>query len=511
MIDDGQPFPASHPAVVVARTVCRPHRKQRRENDVHTQAVNTADARRPVVCVDLDGTLIHGDVLWESALALVRDRPVALAWLVVWALKGRAHLKRQVARHAPVDAKQLPYRADVVKLIEQYRVEGRTLVLATASDEVNAERVAQHLGLFSRVLASDGTTNLSGSVKADLLVSEYGAGGFDYLGNGSVDMPVWKAAGRAIVVGADSALSRGVSRLVPVHLVLAPARRGLPALVRAMRPYQWVKNLLVFLPLLTAHALLDPSATLPAIVAFGAFCFCASAIYLANDLLDIEADRAHARKRHRPIAAGELDVPVAIAASTILALCGLVSALLVSAVLAVVLAIYAAVTMAYSLVLKRRPVLDVFVLAGLYVLRIVAGGVASGIALSTWLLAFALFLFLSLAFIKRHAEVSAASGDIPGRGYSSEDRSWLQQVGLICSMMAVLVLALYVASPEVSVLYSRPRILWLLCPVLLFWLTDLWFRASRRSLVDDPILVAVRDPLSYVVAALSAVVLFAAT
>jgi 4-hydroxybenzoate polyprenyltransferase len=462
------------------------------------------------VCVDLDGTLIAGDLFWESLLRLVLTSPVVLLRLPVWFLKGRAHFKKQVARRIPIDAEKLPYREEVLTYLRDARARGSLLVLATASDEIYAREVERHLGIFGDLVASDGVVNMSGRRKALALKDRYGDGQFHYVGNDWADVHVWTAGGSATIVAAPARLIRSVRRQVPIRSIIAPARTKLHALARAMRPHQWAKNVLVFAPLIAAHAIFDAPAVVASLVAFAAFSLCASAIYIVNDMLDVEADRIHPRKRTRPFAAGELSIPFGVAAATALLGAGiLLAGFAASWALAGILGLYGVLTTAYSTWLKREPVVDVFVLAGLYVLRLVAGGVAAAIPLSNWLLAFALFFFLSLAFVKRYTEL-AGNGSAPGRGYTADDAMWMHAIGTSSGYMAVVVMTLYVSAPDVTSLYGRPKALWLLCPLLLFWITRTWFRAGRRQMHDDPVVEALKDPVGYVCALALALILLLA-
>ena len=462
------------------------------------------------VCVDLDGTLISGDLFWESVIRLVIASPLVLLRLPGWALRGRAYLKRQVAARIAVDATTLPYRDEVLQLLRHERALGNTLVLATGSDELYARAVDTHLGIFTDVIASDGVVNMSGKKKALALTARFGSGQFHYVGNDWADVHVWSASRSATVVAAPARLLRSLTGRVHVRQVIAPARRRLGALARAMRPHQWAKNTLVFAPLITSHQITSVVPLTMGLVAFAAFNACASAIYILNDILDIEADRLHPRKKTRPFAAGELSIPFGLVSSALLLVAGLTLAGSAGSwALASILGVYVLVTTAYSTWLKREPVVDVFVLAGLYVLRVVAGGVAASITLSTWLLAFALFFFLSLAFVKRYAEL-AGNGRAPGRGYTADDALWMHAIGTSSGYMAAVVMALYVSAPDVTSLYSQPRALWLLCPLLLFWITRMWFRAGRRQIHDDPVVEALKDPVGYVCAVALAVILVVA-
>jgi len=266
----------------------------------------------------------------------------------------------------------------------------------------------------------------------------------------------------------------------------------------------------VFVPLITSHNLLNVSLLRPTILAFISFSLCASAIYVMNDISDLDADRQHPRKKYRPFAAGILSIPNGLVVAATLCVGSVAAAVMLGpSTLLLMLAVYVGITSAYSLSLKRRPVIDVFVLAGLYVLRVWTGGVATGIQLSSWLIGFALFLFLSLAFLKRYAEIQG-NRQMPGRGYIAADASWMQGIGISSGYMAALVLALYISAPDVTTLYRQPKALWLLCPVMLFWITRMWFHAGRGVMHDDPVVEALKDPVAYGCAIASAIVLMIA-
>jgi|KBSMisStaDraftv2_1062788.scaffolds.fasta_scaffold110433_2 4-hydroxybenzoate polyprenyltransferase/phosphoserine phosphatase len=475
------------------------------------QTDSSPTASAPVVCVDLDGTLIASDLLWEPYIALFKRAPVTALRTIAALTRGRAEFKRRVASSIDIDASTLPYRSAVLDYLGQLHQQGAHLVLATASDERYARAVADHLGLFDELHASDGQTNLSGRHKAAKLVARFGPGGFSYVGNDWSDVPVWQAATDSTAVAPTAGLARHLASRQLVSRTVGSNRQVVRGLFRGIRSYQWVKNLLVFVPLLASHRVDDFRLWFMSVLAFVAFSLCASAIYLANDILDIESDRRHPRKRFRPFAAGDVSIPAGVGLSVVL----LAAAFAVSVVglswkSAGVLLIYLVLTTSYSMALKSKPVVDVFLLTALYVLRVVAGGVATGIAPSSWLLAFALFFFLSLAFVKRFTELTAVDGWLPGRGYGQLDAAWMHSIGTSAGFMAVLVLALYVNSPEVGALYSRPQFLWLLCPILLFWFTRLWFRAGRGQLHDDPIVDAMKDPFGYLLVGAAAVMLVAA-
>jgi 4-hydroxybenzoate polyprenyltransferase/phosphoserine phosphatase len=481
----------------------------------HSQLVSGAPAvhtGKSVLCVDLDGTLLATDVLWESVLLLLRHAPWLVLCLPFWLLRGKAYMKRQIAERVTLDVSTLPYRDEVIQFLAQEVTAGRHIVLVTASDGRIAQRVAAHLGLFAEVMASDGTVNLRGCVKAARLAGRFGHGMFDYMGDSRVDLPVWKASRRAFVVAPARGLVKRVERVAHVEKILASPQEWVRPTIRVMRPHQWIKNLLVFVPLIAAHKVTELPLLGQVVAAFVAFSLCASAVYVLNDLLDVQNDRRHPRKRYRPFAAAALPVPFGfVMAALLLTLSFAIAWATQPSLFLALLGGYLALTTAYSFVLKTAPVLDVVVLASLYALRLLAGGVAVSIVLSEWLLLFALFLFLSLALVKRYTELKAMTtlDDRPlaGRGYQAEDASLLQAAGICSGFIAVLVLALYINSRDVTVLYTHPRVLWGLCIVLLFWITRMWFRAHRGSMDDDPIVGAVRDPTSYAAAAVGAFLL----
>jgi 4-hydroxybenzoate polyprenyltransferase len=464
-----------------------------------------------IVCVDLDGTLIIGDLLWESFVTLFKRRPIRALRALVSLRRGKAHFKRDIATQIEIDPAALSYREDLLDHLRELHRQGAMLVLATASDESYARAVAAYLGIFSEVVASDGRIKLSGRFKAAALVERYGRGCFEYVGNGWADVPVWRAAAVATAVAAPLRLVRAGRSQHLFGDVRGVQRRRLTAFARALRPHQWVKNLLVFVPIVAAHTMFRGDLLRVSVLTFIAFSLSASAIYVLNDISDIQSDRAHPRKRARPFAAGDLTIPSGVmVAIVLLVLAIVVAATAISSQLALLVIAYLVVTSAYSLRLKQQPVTDVFTLTSLYILRIVAGGVATDTSLSSWLLAFALFLFLSLAFIKRFTELLKTEGWSIGRGYCRHDAAWMQAVGTSAGYMAVLVLALYVNAPETSALYARSKILWLLCPLLLIWLTRLWFRAGRGMLLDDPVLDALKDSTSYAGAAAAFAIILAA-
>ena len=470
---------------------------------------NPACATECPVVVDLDGTLIRSDLLLECGNRWVTRQPLGLWQMLAPLVRGRAVLKAWLAQVAPPDVGALPYHDGLLTWLRAQRAAGRRLVLATASDVRLAQLVADHLQLFDAVLASDGQTNLKAQAKRDALVARFGEQGFEYVGNDPDDVPVWAAAARAHVVSDDAVLIRQAQATGRLGEVFASGRPPLAtALLKALRVHQWAKNLLVFVPLLAAHAYGNGTQVVQALLAFVAFGLAASGVYVLNDLSDVEDDRHHHRKRHRPFAAGHLSLllgwglwPLLLLASGALAWQG------VSGAFAAALLVYIGVTTLYSFWLKQWVMVDVLTLAILYTLRIVGGGVAIGVPLSFWLLLFSMFIFLSLALIKRYSELLAAreagrSSVLRGRGYAPDDLEMVASLGGSAGFISVLVLALYVQDSHTAELYAAPHAIWALCPIMLFWISRAWLIAHRGQMHDDPIVFALRDRVSWAVAAL---------
>ncbi len=468
---------------------------------------------KPPLCVDLDGTLIKTDLLWESLLVLLKQNPLLAILLPWWLLKGKAHLKHEIARRVTLDASTLPYDQELVEFLSNERRAGRELMLATASHTSYAQAVAAHLGLFDeRVYGSDRSVNLKGARKVALLVERYGARRFAYAGNSTADFPVWAEASEAIVVNASAAVVSRARTLTTVSRVFSTPVTWVKQVAKALRVHQWAKNVLVFVPVLASHQLTNGRLLLQAGLAFFSFSLCASSVYIVNDCLDLESDRRHPRKRNRPFASGSLSIPFGLALAAACLLGGILLAFALPRLFWLVLAGYLVLTTAYSLYLKQFVLLDVIILAQLYTVRVYGGGAATGVPPSHWLLTFSLFLFLSLALVKRFTELrlmSQAEGEgLPGRGYWVTDVEHVSSIGTASGLLAVLVLALYISSKEVLLLYTHADVLWLVCPVMLYWISRVWMLAYRNRMDDDPVVFAVKDPKSYAMAALIAAILF---
>ncbi|AUN94350.1 UbiA family prenyltransferase [Pseudazoarcus pumilus] len=466
--------------------------------------------------IDLDGTLLRTDLLIESGLSFVRDNPARALAPLMWLRHGKAALKERLAAETDVDPSVLPYESEVLALIDAARRDGRRVVLATASHARLAQAVAEHLDCFDEVLATRDGENLSAHRKRDRLVERFGERGFDYAGNGTADLPVWAAARQAYVVNARGGVERRAHDAGNVAGVIAPRVPRAADWIAALRLHQWAKNLLLFVPLITSHQFADPALLGQALLAFVLFGLCASSVYLLNDLLDLGDDRHHRSKRLRPFAAGRLPVEAGVIASpALLVLAFGIAMLTLPWAFVGVLAAYYSLTLAYSLRLKRIVAVDVIVLAALYTLRIVAGAAALGIALTFWILAFSMFVFLSLALLKRYTELRDAREDgctekTRGRDYHPDDLEMIAPLGAAAGYLAVLVLALYINEPTTAAQYAQPELIWFACPLLLFWITRVWMLAHRGAVHDDPVLFALRDRSSLIVGVLFAAVFWIA-
>jgi 4-hydroxybenzoate polyprenyltransferase/phosphoserine phosphatase len=469
----------------------------------------SVSAMKVPLCVDLDGTLIHSDLLFESALLLIKRNPLYLLLMALWLFRGKAVLKAQIASRVSLNPAALPYNQEFVSWLTSERRAGRSLWLCTATNQQLADAVAAHVGLFEGVLASTPQTNLAGAAKADRLVERFGERGFDYCGNEQRDLAIWRRANGAIVVNASNSVERAAAGGAPVVQSFPSRSRRWRAALRALRPHQWAKNGLIFVPLFAAHRAADVGALTDVILATVAFCLCASSVYILNDLLDLEADRAHARKSKRPFAAGDLSIAAGLALFPLLLAVGVTIAVFLPQKFQIVFATYYVLTCAYSFALKGRVIIDALALAGLYTLRIIAGAAAAAVPLSFWLLIFSVFLFLSLAFVKRYAELDALRRQqrlrAAGRGYHVEDLAVLQSLGTSAGYISVLVLALYINSPDIAALYQRPKMIWLLCVLALYWISRVWMKAQRGEMHDDPVVFALKDRISLAVAVLAVI------
>jgi len=452
------------------------------------------------LAVDLDGTLIRTDSLLESLMPLLKANPFLFVALFFWLARGKAYLKRQVALRVIPDISSLPYNLDILNFLRDQHLSNRTLILATGADQLMAQQIADYLHVFDSVIASNGKNNLTGEKKKERLVAEFGIGGFDYLGNDRKDLFVWQAARRAIVVGSKTFIDRICARLSNVERVFQIKTAGWPEWIRALRLYHWLKNLLVFVPLVAAHRFSEISLLLLAGTAFLSFGFCASSVYILNDLLDLPDDRKHPRKRSRPFASGILPLTAGIAAAPMLLGFSIVIGLTLPLPFFFMLGIYYTTTLAYSFRLKKIVILDVIVLAMLFTIRMMAGSAAVDVWPSSWLLAHSMFLFISLALVKRYAELVTMRIEhgraAKARSYVASDSELLAAMGIASAFISVLVLVLYITSGAAQRIYIHHNLIWLACPALLYWLCYIWLTAHRGGMHDDPMIFALKDRVS---------------
>lgn len=473
--------------------------------------IRVQDSKELPLAVDLDGTLISADLLWEGIFQLLKKNPLFLFMLPVWLMDGKARLKAEIASRIDFDASILPYRPEFLAFLQAERASGREIVLVTAAAEPFASAVAAHLGIFTRFHASTGNLNLAAHRKAALLVEHFGEGGFDYAGNDRADIPVFRKARAAIVVAPDRAAHR--YQLENGSRRFDHPRAGLKTYLKMLRVHQWLKNVLVFAPAVLAHQLNNPAVMLPSFAAFVAFCTAASAIYIINDIVDLPLDRQHATKRNRPFANGTLSIPFGLCVSATLIAVTTIICFFLPPAFALIIGLYAVTTTAYSLAIKRMLLIDVLCLAGLYCLRLLGGKAAADLPPSFWLIAFGMFFFLSLALVKRFVELQTSKVSerdrIAGRGYRPEDISIVGQAGISSAFAAALVLSLYIQSQEVIGYYTSPWLIWPLVPIVLYINVRIWILAHRREMHDDPVVFIAKDWRSQIVVGIGALFMLA--
>jgi 4-hydroxybenzoate polyprenyltransferase len=480
------------------------------------------------LCVDLDGTLVKSDTLVDSVLVLARQKPAELLRIPSWIARGKAQFKKLVTASVTLDVEHLPYNRPLLEWLRAEHGAGRAIYLATAADRSLAERVADYLGIFAGVLASDGSTNLAGKNKLQAFREHFGER-FSYIGNAKPDVELLRACESPMTANPHRALTAGLQGAkTTVAANFEDRSSPLKSWLRAIRLHQWAKNTLIFVPLLLSHAW-SLSTVAGGLVAFLSFGLCASATYIINDLLDLEADRRHPRKRRRPFAAGDLSAIAGVSAVVVMLAASFVLAFMVPKVILALpgrhgvllphkfaewLLLYTVTTLTYSLYLKRMLLLDVFVLSGLYTVRILAGSAATTVPISEWLGGFSVFFFLSLAFVKRFSELESLrerGGSAPaGRGYHIGDVEQLRAFGTGSMFAAVLVTTLYISNPQTSMLYEHAKRLWLVVPVMLLWLSQVWMLASRGEMHDDPVVWAITSKRSLLLGAVIALVVWSA-
>lgn len=456
------------------------------------------------LCVDLDGTLIQTDSLWESCLRLVSQQPLMLLLLPIWLFFGKAGFKNKVSQHVELAPSSLPFNTALLKYLTQQRLHNRHIVLVTAANKKIAEAIAHHLNIFDEIFASEESHNLSGKNKAKVLCEKFGERGFVYAGNANVDLKVWQHAAAAIVVNGSDTLTAKAKQVTTIEESFPTEQKpSLKVILKAMRLHQWAKNMLIFTALVLSHNLFNSSALQLSILAFFSFSFAASAIYLINDLMDLEADRKHQTKKHRPLAAGTLPVQWAIVIVPLLLFLSYAFALQINANFISVLTTYLLLTTAYSLYLKPIALLDVITLTSLYTIRIIAGAIAINVPLSYWLLAFSMFIFLSLALIKRFSElknlIQQGETKSTSRGYHVDDLPAVSLFGISSGYISVMVMVLYIHDLQADTLYLQPDWLWFVAVTILYWISHMWLLAFRGQMNEDPVLFALHDRASYII------------
>ncbi|MBV6319977.1 UbiA family prenyltransferase [Duganella violaceipulchra] len=463
--------------------------------EVNDSAQANTAAACPLV-VDLDGTLTPTDTLLESVIQLVKQSPLNLLRLPFWLLKGRAAFKETVSSHTRISAAHLPYREAFLAYLYGEKNKGRRIILATAAHRSIAHDVADHLALFDEVLATDMGCNLKGNTKLAAIQQKVGAE-FVYAGDSRADIPIWNAAQAAVLVGASAGLSKSVRRRNSVEQEFPREAVGFSTWLKALRVHQWLKNLLLFVPLLTAFSFMDSARLATTAIACLSFSLAASATYVVNDLWDLESDRAHPRKKHRPLASARIPILAGLAVAGGLLLLAVALALVVSQPFFFMLLLYVVLTSTYSWLFKEYVLIDVIMLSILYTLRILAGSVAIAVVTSAWLLAFSVFMFLSLALVKRCSELISleqiGKAAACGRDYRVTDLAVLSPLGLASAMSAVVVFGLFINSPDTQARYATPDLLWLVALGLIYWLARLWIKTARGEMHDDPVIYAIKD------------------
>jgi 4-hydroxybenzoate polyprenyltransferase len=473
---------------------------------------------KTILAVDLDGSLIKTDLLYESVIRLIFTKPWLVILLPFWLLSGKTHLKQCLDKAITLETEHLPWNNELIHYLEEEKKSGRTIILCTGSWQSLADKVAAKFTFFTDAHGSNQNVNLTGTSKANFLVERYGEKNFSYVGNESLDLKIWQHAKSAVVISKSPALAEKTSAVCTIEKTLAGSS-GLSfrSILKQIRIHQWVKNALIFVPLVTSHQLSDTNLLISAMIAFVAYGLCASATYIINDLSDLTSDRKNDKKKYRPLAAGEISIPQGIILSAILLTTSLVIAAQLNGWFLYSLLTYIAVTLSYSFKIKHLQSLDITVLAGLYTLRIISGALAVDVLPSFWLLAFSMFIFLCLALIKRLSEVInnqekySKETKLSGRGYYIGDLQVLMSLATASGMLSILVFAMYINSPETISLYAEPYILWLLCPLFAYWIIRVIIMASRGEVDEDPILFAIKDSRSWITGILILLIIFASS
>jgi 4-hydroxybenzoate polyprenyltransferase/phosphoserine phosphatase len=453
--------------------------------------------------VDLDGTLTVSDTLYEGFAQLLFGAPLSALATLTHLRHGIAALKREIARRSPLNVADLPYRHDLVELINREKLRGRPVHLVTAADQSTADAVARELGLFASAIGSDGITNIKGEKKLARLRERF-PDGFIYAGDSPADLPVFRAARGVILCDAGASTTAAVAKSgTPVLATLNRSAGEWRHWMRAFRVHQWSKNLLLFVPMFVGHAYGDPAVLGRTAIAFAILCALSSATYVLNDLADLHADRQHATKRLRPFASGDLKVLRGLIVAPTMIAAAMACALILSPSFALTLLAYLLLTSAYSLGLKRVALLDVFIIGILFSLRILMGTAVANMDHSPWLLSFSLAFFISLALAKRHGEVMRAArvdaDEIAGRGYRGNDWPVTLSFGIGIALVSVVIMLLYMTNDAApSGFYRHSGWLYANPALLTVWLMRIWLLSNRMLLHEDPVVFALRDRASLV-------------
>lgn len=460
------------------------------------------------LCVDLDGTLIKADMMFDSVALLIKKNPFYLFIIPFWLSRGKLFLKEQLIKNVHQDIDNVPINQDVVDYLIDEKKNGRNIILVTATMQNYADEFKEKFDFFDEAVGSKGGINLVGIQKAEYLKNRFGDRGFDYIGDSSKDLYVWKFAANALIVGNNQEIIDKAKQISNVIKIWEDDNESKISIIyRQLRVYQWVKNLLIFLPALLAHNL-ELSTYFNLILSFFSFSFVASSIYIFNDLMDLNSDRNHEIKKNRPIAAGKFKISDAFIYSFFLMIVGILISAFVNSSFMIVLIIYIISTFAYSIYLKKIYIIDIITLAVLYTLRLIAGSATSGEIISEWFAAYSLFFFFSMGALKRFTELKNSKKEkLSGRGYLSDDIDLIKSMGISSSLISVLVMVLYINSSTISQLYPNPKFLYLIIPILLHWVLRVWILADRSLMNEDPIVFGIKDKSSYISAILIFVIL----
>lgn len=459
---------------------------------------------KPLV-VDLDGSLIRSDLLHEAVWQTMSRRPSAFIGSVLNFLRTRnkAKFKSDLSKSFELAPEILPYNEEVLREIRAHRDAGGSVILASASHDAQVQSIARYLRVFDHAFGSSEFTNFSGSKKAQAIQALLGTSDFIYIGNARADLKIWAVCGKAVLVTKSNRLEKMARRINQNVVVLDhDSKSNFKTWIKQLRLYQWLKNVLIFVPVLAAYETWSLESTFKLFGAFLAFSFAASSVYIINDLYDLDNDRMHLSKRFRPIANG-LVLPLhGLAVAGFLALFGISLGFVIQPLFGALVLLYLVLTFAYSKKLKRIELVDAVVLALLYTLRVIAGGIVAQVPISYWLLSFSIFFFLSLSWVKRYAELYAslgvAKGVAPGRAYTTQDLPIIQSFGIASGFLAILIFALYLDSPLVAKNYATPSIAWLAIPILIYLLSRIWLLVQRGQVNEDPLTFVMTDKISLV-------------